>query len=99
VEFNINGLSNNAVHISGFGGKDGIIAELNAMSVEHSNYWLVLMGDSLLLAEWSLELVRCQQATYMLVTLVTHELTVAVSLYTTLTLDMPPSSLNCDIHG
>jgi hypothetical protein len=33
VEFNLNGLSNNAVHISGFRGEDGRIVELNAVSV------------------------------------------------------------------
>jgi hypothetical protein len=42
------------------------------------------MGDSLLLAYGSLELVSCQQATHMLLTLVTHELTAAVSLHTAL---------------
>jgi hypothetical protein len=52
--------------------------------VEHSNHWLALMGDSLLLAYWSLELVRCQQATYeyMFLTLVTHEFTAAESVLT-----------------
>jgi hypothetical protein len=43
---------------------------------------LALMGDSLLLAYWSLELIRCQQATheYMLLTLATHKFTVGESL-------------------
>jgi hypothetical protein len=62
-----------------------LLKEWREHLVEHSNYWLVLMADSLLLPDWSLELVRCQQATYMLVTPVTHKLTVAVSLHTTFT--------------
>jgi hypothetical protein len=33
VEFNLNGLSDNVVHISGFHGKDGRIVELNAVSL------------------------------------------------------------------
>jgi hypothetical protein len=31
VEFNLNGLPDNAVHITGFRGEDGSIVELNAM--------------------------------------------------------------------
>jgi hypothetical protein len=31
VEFNLNGLRNNAVHISGLRGEDGITVELNAV--------------------------------------------------------------------
>jgi hypothetical protein len=31
VEFNLSGLPNNEVHISGFRGEDGSIVELNAM--------------------------------------------------------------------
>jgi hypothetical protein len=33
VRFNLNGLHNNAVHISGFRGEDGRIVELNVVSV------------------------------------------------------------------
>jgi hypothetical protein len=33
VEFNLNGLPNNAVHTSGFRGEDGRIVELNALSM------------------------------------------------------------------
>jgi hypothetical protein len=33
VEFNLNGLPENAVHISGFRGEDGSIVKLNAMSL------------------------------------------------------------------
>jgi hypothetical protein len=33
VEFNINGILDNAVHISGFLGEDGRIVELNAVSL------------------------------------------------------------------
>jgi hypothetical protein len=33
VEFNLNGLFDNAVHISGFRGKDGRIVELDAVSL------------------------------------------------------------------
>jgi hypothetical protein len=33
VEFNLNGLPDNAVHISGFQGEDGRIVELNAVSL------------------------------------------------------------------
>jgi hypothetical protein len=33
MEFNLNGLPDNAVHISGFRGEDGRIAELNAASL------------------------------------------------------------------
>jgi hypothetical protein len=33
VEFNLNGLPDNAVHISGFLGEDGRIVELNAVSL------------------------------------------------------------------
>jgi hypothetical protein len=33
VEFNLNSLPNNGVHISGFRGEDGRIVELNAVSV------------------------------------------------------------------
>jgi hypothetical protein len=33
MEFNLNGLPDNAVHISGFRGEDGRIVELNALSM------------------------------------------------------------------
>jgi hypothetical protein len=33
VEFNLNGLPNNAAHIFGFLGEDGSIVELNAVSL------------------------------------------------------------------
>jgi hypothetical protein len=33
VEFNLNGLPDNAVHLSGFRGEDGSIVELNAMTL------------------------------------------------------------------
>jgi hypothetical protein len=33
VEFNLNGLPDNTVHISGFHGEDGSIVELNAMTL------------------------------------------------------------------
>jgi hypothetical protein len=33
MEFNLNGLPDNAVHISGFRGEDGSIVELNAVSL------------------------------------------------------------------
>jgi hypothetical protein len=33
VEFNLSGLPENAVHISGFRGEDGTIVELNAVSL------------------------------------------------------------------
>jgi hypothetical protein len=33
MEFNLNGLPDNAVHISGFRGEDGRIEELNTMSL------------------------------------------------------------------
>jgi hypothetical protein len=33
VEFNLNGLPDNVVHISGFGGEDGRIVELNSVSL------------------------------------------------------------------
>jgi hypothetical protein len=33
VEFNLNGLPDNAVHLSGFRGEDGRIEELNAVSL------------------------------------------------------------------
>jgi hypothetical protein len=33
VEFNLNGLPDNVVHISGFRGEDGSIMELNTMSL------------------------------------------------------------------
>jgi hypothetical protein len=33
VEFNLNGLPDNAIHISGFRGEDGRIVELNAVSL------------------------------------------------------------------
>jgi hypothetical protein len=32
MELNLNGLPNNAIHVSGFGGKDGGIVKLNAVS-------------------------------------------------------------------
>jgi hypothetical protein len=61
---------------------DSLLKEWSEHHVEDSNHWLALMGDSLLLAYCSLELVRCQQATYeyMLLTLATHEFTAAESL-------------------
>jgi hypothetical protein len=33
VEFDLNGLPDNAIHISGFRGEDGRIVKLNAMSL------------------------------------------------------------------
>jgi hypothetical protein len=36
VEFNLNGLPDNAVHISGFRGEDGSIVELNAVSLVYT---------------------------------------------------------------
>jgi hypothetical protein len=42
---------------------DSLLKEWSEHLVEDSNHWLALMGDSIVLAYWSLELVRCQQAT------------------------------------
>jgi hypothetical protein len=36
LEFDLNGLPDNAVHISGFRGEDGRIVELNAMTLVYT---------------------------------------------------------------